>query len=170
MSKPTIKLDDGNFVLTVGIAEALESLTDDDKRDIVQTLACEESIIDHVLRQLAHGCTESGWYGYWGKHKRESVLRDTLEPARFYAVRSAMGEKAWADKRANDAQREALHYENLAQNLNDKLIGQGFDSQWVCFKRDPPGTYPETMTDAQVAEYMAKADEEIDKAMRCKTA
>ena len=43
--------------------ELIELISDDDKVNFMQSLACDDIIIKHVTDQLLHGCTEDGYYG-----------------------------------------------------------------------------------------------------------
>lgn len=60
--------------LKIDLCALLERLSDEDKQKLVETLACESSIIRHVTDQILTGWTESGWTGSVG-------CSDLVDPA-----------------------------------------------------------------------------------------
>jgi hypothetical protein len=55
------KLNKGQ--LTIDISELLDSLSDEDKIELIETLACQDAIIKHVADQILTGWTENCYSG-----------------------------------------------------------------------------------------------------------
>lgn len=54
------KLIDGQ--LAVNVYDLIEQLSDDDKVHIIETLSCDEKIIENVAAQIVDGWTEAGYH------------------------------------------------------------------------------------------------------------
>tara|TARA_R110002096_G_scaffold91617_1_gene207178 strand:- start:5873 stop:6241 length:369 start_codon:yes stop_codon:yes gene_type:complete len=62
--------------------ELIELISDEDKVDFMQSLACDDIVIKHVTDQLLHGCTEDGYHGSFGGNRSEpSTPLDTAKRA-----------------------------------------------------------------------------------------
>lgn len=71
------KIEHGNLVVDVG--GLLEALTSEDKRRLIDSLACEEEVIAAVVAQILDGWTEMSSHG-WCK-KGEATPSTALETA-----------------------------------------------------------------------------------------
>jgi hypothetical protein len=59
---------DGRFAFS--LTEAIDDLSQSQRWEIVQTLACNQALFDEVVNQILDGYTSEGWYGpkgYGGK-------------------------------------------------------------------------------------------------------
>ena len=65
--KVNIKIDSWDFV---------QSLSEDEKKDLITALSCENDIIKNVTDQLIHGCTEDGSHGSMGSASSTSSPLD----------------------------------------------------------------------------------------------
>ena len=56
-----VKIESGKFTFPVGCL--LERLTLDEKKEMIQYLACDREIMDEVAAQIVDGMTSEGWHG-----------------------------------------------------------------------------------------------------------
>lgn len=56
-----IKIESGNLVVSVSCL--LERLTLEEKRELIQYLACDQQIMNEVAAQITDGFTSEGWHG-----------------------------------------------------------------------------------------------------------
>lgn len=63
--------------------ELIELISDEDKVDFMQSLACDDIIIKHVTDQLIGGCTDGGYYGssVWSSESEPSTPLDIARRA-----------------------------------------------------------------------------------------
>ncbi len=54
---------DGEGNLKVNIVDMLDSLSDECKLELIESLSCDEAVIKHVMDQVFEGCTENGYHG-----------------------------------------------------------------------------------------------------------
>lgn len=54
-----------NGVIQIDILSLIESLSDDDKKAIIESLSCWDAVVSHVTSQILDGSTENG---YWKGH------------------------------------------------------------------------------------------------------
>lgn len=52
-----------NGFIKIRLVSILETLTEQEKLNLIEELSCEETIIKHVSDQLLNGWTENGYYG-----------------------------------------------------------------------------------------------------------
>lgn len=50
-------------LLTVNVSDLIDCLDDEGRKDIIETLACHDSIIALVAEQIVDGWTEAGYHG-----------------------------------------------------------------------------------------------------------
>ena len=63
--------------------ELIELISDEDKVDFMQSLACDDIIIKHVTDQLIDGCTKGGYHGssVWSSESEPSTPLDIARRA-----------------------------------------------------------------------------------------
>lgn len=58
-----MKIDYADGKLSFDLGSFLDGLPPSGKKVLVESLACDDEIINHVAAQILDGCTESGYYG-----------------------------------------------------------------------------------------------------------
>lgn len=53
--------DKGN--LKLNIVDMLDSLSNECKLELIESLSCDDAVIKHVMDQVFEGCTENGYHG-----------------------------------------------------------------------------------------------------------
>ena len=56
-----VKIESGKFTFPVGCL--LECLSLDEKKEMIQYLACDQEIMSEVAAQIVDGMTSEGWHG-----------------------------------------------------------------------------------------------------------
>ena len=55
------RIEKGHLVVSVPCL--IERLTPEEKKEMIQYLACDPEIMDEVAAQIVDGCTSEGWHG-----------------------------------------------------------------------------------------------------------
>ena len=97
--------------ISFSLSDLLESLTGDQKKELVERLACENEIIEHVVSQIATGYTENCSSGSRGcgceiephtpldkaRRKLAESAGDVAKAELKSALNSLQNQKAWHD-------------------------------------------------------------------------
>jgi hypothetical protein len=63
-------------IIGINAADLVEALNDDDKRQVIETLSCDDAIIAAVASQIVDGWTEAGYHGYTSYSPKPSTALD----------------------------------------------------------------------------------------------
>lgn len=121
----TAKLEKG--ALQVHVGDLLSSLTGDDRRALVEMLACEDSLFKEVVNQLLTGYTSDGSSTYQGtlKEARKNLLAHTGHLLHA-AITDVARDRDWAQERGLALEKELRMVRDAwPRDHNDVLLPQG---------------------------------------------
>ena len=109
--------------VVININDMIDEMTDDDKGKIAKILSMEESLMDSIVGQLVHGCTEEG---FWNSPEFVQKLRlnvvELLPEIEVMAVKQILTEakysKAEKDRMSAWAWDLYRHIENIKKEQN----------------------------------------------------
>lgn len=117
------KLIDGR--LTVNVYDLIENLADEDKAHIMETLSCDDKIIENVAAQIVDGWTEAGYHGgitygpmpHTALDKARRLVAKSAPEVRDKAIERLERIAVEAEKKASDLQTQVFDLERKLDNL-----------------------------------------------------
>ena len=85
--------ENGRTTLQIDMYEAIhDALKASERKDLIESLACAEDVIQHVMDQVLEGCTESGYSGCSSVSMNYALQKARLRIAKdsSYAVKSTI--------------------------------------------------------------------------------
>ena len=122
-----IKLDeDGNLNVSMDFFLLMDSMSSDQKVELIERLSCEDEIIQHVADQILSGCTENGYSGseVIDEYRLSTPLQKARENIRKKGNRLLIKEIERLRVKLEDKNN---HYEsgwNAYHELNNKMMGR----------------------------------------------
>lgn len=115
--------------ICVDASDLIDILDDDGRKEIIENLACHDSIIMLVATQIVEGWTEAGYHGYTTYGPLPST---PLDEAKRYLAKSASDVAkqqierletiaVYAEKRHSDEQTLRINAERRISDLQDEL-------------------------------------------------
>lgn len=105
--------------LEICLYTLFDSMTDEAKKNLVSSLACEDSIIEMVYDQLIHGSTENGWYGSTGETKSDAEKGSVLDK---FQRRIAKESSETAKEEISKLERKLKSKEEQFTKINNKYF------------------------------------------------
>jgi len=108
-----IKIEDTKIQLKIDIFDLLDSLSDEEKKQVVEVLSCHEAVIKHVTDQILDGYTDNGYCGAFATSSNEAKYLTELQKSRV-RISESLSELAYEQIRMLK-----IKNQNLAQELEN---------------------------------------------------